>query len=296
LEKITGGITMRTLAERHRRVAERAEGNHQFDFAAHEFFEASKEFRKEGRLLEAEETRTQELLVLSKIITLVDSAADLESQASNLVAHAANLSRESGGDPGESWSELHALAASLCEESADRYLTLAGQTDDGARKRDCICKAATELQKAGKNLARAINANSSPEQEQAARDLYWKASRLQSQAAEIPEEDPVHSSETMSTELTLAWLGKGGRMKCRECKQLWNEYSGSSRRHAALARMQESGEPDNEVLNEHVAAAAEAWRIAMRAVLDHEASHQQESARKLGEPNLKEMVPVGRAS
>jgi hypothetical protein len=280
------GITMGMSSERHKRMAERAEANHHNDFAAHEFFEAAKEYRKQGSLREAQDMRTQELRVLSKIVMLGDSAAELESQASTLTTHASQVSQDSANAPGGASPELYALAAALHEEAADHYLALGEQTENIARKRDCLTKAATQLQRAGRNLARAQSANASPQGEDDARELYWKASRLQSQAAELGEEPPMDAKDVMDTQLTLAWLRKDGRMKCRECERLWKSYTESSARHAALSRMQESGTSDNEELSKHVATAAEWWRISMKAVLDHETNHRQGPSGKFSDPGV----------
>jgi hypothetical protein len=277
---------MSMSSERHKRMAERAEANHHNDFAAHEFFEAAKEYKKQGSLRDAEEMRAHELRALSKIVMLGDSAAELESQASTLTIHASQVSQDSTDAPSSASPELYALAASLYEEAADHYQALADQTENIARKRECLCKAAIQLQRAGKNLARAINSHSSVQEEDEAQELYWKASRLQNQASELGEERPADATEVMDTQLTVAWLKKGGRMKCRECERLWKSYTESSQRHAALSRMQEAGISDNPELNRHVATAAEWWRISMKAVLDHESNHRQEPAEKFGEPSV----------
>ena len=287
---------MLTSAERHKRVADRAEANHQFDFAAHEFFEASKKFRHDGRPREAEEMRAQERRVLSKVVMLSDSANDIESQARKLTGHASEMAQGSAEDADNPAPELYRLAAGLYEEAADRYLAIADQTEPGERKREHMSKAAMQLQRAGRNLARAVNSSSNPEAEQEARDLYWRASRLQSQAVEAGEEHPVDSSEIMGTQLTLEWLRKSGAMKCRECDLLWKAYTESSQRHAALSRMQETGNTENANLNGHVATAAEWWRISMKAVLDHEEDHRVENGSSLDQSSAKNTVLVGRAS
>jgi hypothetical protein len=289
LKKIARKGAVLTSAERHRRVAERAEANHQFDFAAHEFFEASKKFRQDGKPHEAEEMRTQGRRVLSKVVMLLDSANDIESQAVKLTSYASELARGSEeSDP----SDLYRLAADLYEEAADRYLALVDQTQEEERRHEYKSKAALQLQRAGRNLTRAVNTSENPEAEREARDLYWQSSRLQgSQDVEDGEEPPVHSSENMGTSMTMEWLRRSGRMKCWECDHLWKTYKENSQRHVALIRMQESGNTGNATLSQHVAIAAEWWRISMKAVLDHETNHGVESG---GSPE--EAVPVGRAS
>jgi hypothetical protein len=207
---------MRSLAERHKRTGQIAEAVRQYDRAAHEYFQAYRHYRAAGNTKDADEMTTLEQRALSKMILLSDSAREFEAQAFKLASHVAEMQPADG-----SLGELRALAASLYEEAASRYVALAGRVLTASRKPHFLRKAAADL--------RSASALESDQMEA----LACRALRLE-EDAEILSRVVVAPEESAPPEIALAWLRRLGRPRCRICDRLWQDYSTGALNHDAL--------------------------------------------------------------
>jgi hypothetical protein len=201
---------MRTLAERHKRAGQIAEALRQYDHAAHEYFQAHRHYRAEGRNKEAEAMTALERRALSQMILLSDSAREFETQAFKLASHVSNT--EVADD---SVGELRSLAASLYEEAANRYEALAHRVITASRKPHFLRKAASDLQ-----FAAALESAQGEALAARARRLDEEASRSDCVAGP--------SEESAPSEVALAWLRRLARPRCRVCERLWQDYASSS--------------------------------------------------------------------
>jgi hypothetical protein len=288
LESAIGGIVMRTSAERHRRAAEAAEEEHRFDLAAHEFFLASKAYRREGRIRKSGEMRVWERRALAQIILLADSALNFETQAFKLSAHAFEVSRKSTSDQEDPASELYALAAALYEEAANRYVALSERAKSSARRPGFLRKAATAVERAGANLMTATSGDSTLETGPEARELYDRASLLNKEADRLTDRStstearqsraPQRDNPALRRQLAMAWLHRLSRSHCQECERLWSAYSMLDK-HKAPALKAVNGATGSIPRPPNFAAAGEWERSAMLALLDHEKKHHQTAAR-----------------
>jgi hypothetical protein len=144
---------MRTPAERHRKAGELAEAEHQYDHAAHEYFQAARCYRDERKKPEAQEMKARERHVLSQTPLLAESAREFEAQARKLADYASSVACGSESDSENDAPELYRLAAALFEEGATRYLVLADHAATYSYKGQLLLRAAHNLEQAGVNDA-----------------------------------------------------------------------------------------------------------------------------------------------
>ncbi len=290
---------MGTAAERYTKAGEAAEERRQFDVAADAFFLSARHFQADRKVVEANEMAERGKRSLDRTILLADSALEYETQAARLADHAFALDETAGTAPHHATTELYSLTSDLYESAAQRFIALAEQARSSMRKGYFLGKAAEDLEKTGQNLSTAACRNRSWELESRSQGLLEKAALLRAQAKRLvvlglslPDDDPE-----VCKRITLTWLARLARPKCKGCNRVWGEYVENSRRCIALMRKGEIvAAAGGAGIQREFWAAAEWQRIAMEAVLDHEQAHQHKENKKAAQGHAASAMILSRAS